>query len=81
MKIHNDEVFGAFGKHRECVLNCPTETQIKMICEYADKFCDHKIMPIPRTSISNPDDWEKNMVSTYKLRQMDEFMLRDVFED
>lgn len=81
MKIHNDEVFGAFGKHRECVLNCPTETQIKMICEYADKFYDHKIMPIPRTSISNPDDWEKNMVSTYKLRQMDEFMLRDVFED
>jgi hypothetical protein len=51
-----------------------------MICEYADKFWDHKILPIPRALITNPDDWDKNMITTYKLRQMDEFKLRDVFE-
>lgn len=80
MKIHNDEVYGSFGKIRDCVLECPTETQIKMICEYADKFWDHKILPIPRALLTNPDDWDKNMITTYKLRQMDEFKLRDVFE-
>lgn len=80
VKIHHNEIYGSFIGH----LNeeptsdypyayCPTDIQIKMICDYADKFCNGKIYTRPQI-VKNTEP-----VSTYKLRQMDKIQLHKLF--
>lgn len=65
IKIHHDEIYGYDI--------CPTDIQVSIICKYVDKFYGGKFYSIPKIiKKSEP-------VSTYKLRQMDKLMLRNVF--
>ena len=79
VKIHGDEVYGAFiGKltpEEDFPYQfCPTEIQIKMICNYIDKFHNGNLYTQPKiVEATEP-------ISTYKLRQMDKFMLHNVFK-
>ncbi len=77
IKIHYSEVYGYFKWSKDdtddAKLYCPTPIQIKMICDYADKFHNGKIYTHPQiVKTTEP-------VSTYKLRQMDEFQLHELF--
>lgn len=80
IKIHDSEIYGSFIGHlgEEPTEDfpyayCPTDIQIKMICNYADKFCNGKIYTRPQiVRVTDP-------VSTYKLRQMDKFKLHELF--
>lgn len=77
IKIHHSEVYGFFRWSKDDTddtkLFCPTAIQIKMICDYADKFHNGKIYTQPQiVKATEP-------VSTYKLRQMDEFKLHELF--
>lgn len=77
IKIHHSEVYGYFKWSKDDTDNtklfCPTPIQIKMICDYADKFHNGKIYTHPQiVKATEP-------VSTYKLRQMDEFKLHELF--
>ena len=76
MKVHHDRIFGHFAFDREDVANgqlwCPTETQIKCIYEYANKFYGGQI---------NTDSTIGcNMVKVSALRQMDDIALRNTFK-
>lgn len=78
LKIHWNEVYGSFQllgdfDNKLGLKYCPTETQIKMICNYADKF--YKGILHTRPQIVKKDDG----ISTYKLRQMDNIALNDIF--
>ena len=79
IKIHHNEIYGSFigrdGEYDEDFPYpyCPTEIQIKMICNYADKFCNGKIHTQPQIVRSTEP------VSTYKLRQMDRIQLHEMF--
>lgn len=79
IKIHHNEIYGSFiGRDGEYDKDfpypyCPTEIQIKMICNYADKFCNGKIHTQPQIVRSTEP------VSTYKLRQMDRIQLHEMF--
>jgi len=76
MKIHHNEVYAYFAFSKDDTdrkLYCPTEEQIKKICEYADKWWNGQIYTSPQiVSKTEP-------VSTYKLKQMDEFKLHEIF--
>ena len=85
VKIHHNDCYGSFIGYRNpkdrthdfpYAYN-PTDIQIKMICDYADKFYNCKFYTeanvIGRDRQPNP--W-----TTYKVRQMDDFKLHEIFE-
>ena len=78
IKIHDDEAYGCFIGDVEPSDDfpysyCPTETQIKMICDYIDKYHNGKLYTRPKIVE------ETDGISTYKLRQMDKVMLHKLF--
>ena len=77
IKIHGNEIYGFFKWSKDdtddAKLFCPTPIQIKMICDYANKYYSGNIYTQPQ--IVKPTE----PVSTYKLRQMDEFKLHELF--
>jgi len=83
IKIHHNEIYGSFIGERDPAKRtkdfpyhyCPTEIQIKMICDYADKFYGGKFLT-EASCIGFKKDPE---VTTYKVRQMDEFKLHETF--
>ena len=73
MKIHHDNIYGFYGlKDDKEMLYCPTEKQIELICQYANKFYGGKI-----NTASSPI--ESNLISTSALKQMDEESLHNAF--
>lgn len=78
IKIHDDEVYGCFiGELKPSsdfpFAYCPTEIQVKMICDYIDKY--HNGILYTRPQIVETTD----AISTYKLRKMDKVMLHKLF--
>lgn len=78
IKIHGNEVYGTFigdmtPKKDFPYQYCPTDMQIKMICDYIDKFHNGKMYTQPQIVKSTEH------ISTYKLRQMDKIMLHETF--
>lgn len=78
IKIHDDEVYGCFiGELKPSsdfpYAYCPTEIQVKMICDYIDKYHNGKLYTRPKI-VETTD-----AISTYKLRQMDKVMLHKLF--
>lgn len=72
VKIHHDEVYGSFIGGDDYAY-CPTEKQVKAICDYIDKFYNGKFYTQPQiVKRTEP-------VTTYKLRQMDIFKLHETF--
>jgi len=83
IKIHYNDCYGSFiGRRDEVPTNdypypyCPTEIQIKMICDYIDKYYNGKFYTeanaMGRIRHTEP-------FTTYKVRQMDEFKLHEIF--
>ena len=84
VKIHHDDCYGSFIGERNPEDRTPdfpyaynpTEIQIKMICDYADKFYGGKFYTeanaMGRMFHTEP-------FSTYKVRQMDEFKIHETF--
>ena len=74
MKIHHNNIYGFYGpKDDKEMLYCPTEKQIELICQYANKFYGGKI-----DTASTPI--ESYMISTSALKQMDETALHKAFK-
>ena len=78
IKIHDDEVYGCFiGELKPSsdfpFAYCPTEIQVKMICDYIDKYHNGKLYTRPKIVEAT------DAISTYKLRQMDKVMLHKLF--
>ena len=83
VKIHHDDCYGAFIGHRNeeptpdypYAYN-PTNIQIKMICDYADKFYGGKFYTeanaLGRITHTEP-------YSTYAVRQMDDLKIHEIF--
>ena len=83
VKIHHDDCYGAFiGRRNEdptpdypYAYN-PTDIQIKMICNYADKFYGGKFYTeanaLGRITHTEP-------YSTYAVRQMDDLKIHEIF--
>lgn len=83
IKIHHNDCYGSFIGHRNepptpdypYAYN-PTNIQIQMICDYADKFYNGKFYTeanaFGRTRHTEPH-------STYKVRQMDDLMIHQIF--
>ena len=81
--IHHEDCYGAFIGHRNeeptpdypYAYN-PTDIQIKMICDYADKFYGGKFYTeadcLGRITHTEP-------YLTYKVRQMDDLMIHEIF--
>ena len=76
MKIHGNECHGTYSPVMvdEGWLPEPTKIQIKMVCDYIDNHFNGKLYTEPQI-LRRTDP-----VSTYKLRQMDKFKLRELFE-
>jgi hypothetical protein len=83
VKIHHNYCYGAFiGRRNEEPTSeyhyayNPTNIQVKLICDYADKFYSGKFYTeanaFGRITHTEP-------FSTYKIRQMDEFKLHEIF--
>ena len=83
IKIHHNDCYGSFiGRRDEAPTKdypypyCPTEVQIKMICDYIDKYYGGKFYTeanaLGRVRHTEP-------FTTYKVRQMDEFKLHEIF--
>ena len=85
LKIHHDEIYGYFKyskddkplNNKDYKLYCPTEKQIEEICKYVDKFYNKKFYTKP--SILSMG--KRESVTTYKLKQMDEFQLHNTFRN
>lgn len=77
MKIHDMEVYGYFKyakNDNDTRLYCPTPEQVNKICVYADKCWSGNIYTRPQiVERTEP-------IKTYKLKQMDEFKLHEIFE-
>ena len=76
MKIHHNEVYAYFAHSKDDTdrkLYCPTKEQIEKICAYADKWWNGKIYTSPQIV------GKTEPVTTFKLKQMDEFKLHDIF--
>lgn len=83
IKIHHEDCYGTFIGRRDeeptkefpYAYN-PTDIQVKLICDYADKFYGGKFYTeanaFGRITHTEP-------FSTYKVRQMDEFKLHETF--
>jgi hypothetical protein len=83
IKIHHNDCYGSFiGRRDEMPTKdypypyCPTKVQIKMICDYIDKYYNGKFYTeanaLGRIRHTEP-------FTTYKVRQMDEFKLHEIF--
>ena len=83
VKIHHDDCYGSFIGHRneeptkEFPYHYnPTDIQIKMICDYADKFYGGKFYTeanaLGRMRHTEP-------FSTYAVRQMDDLRIHEIF--
>ena len=83
IKIHHNDCYGSFiGRRDEEPTKdypypyCPTDIQIKMICDYIDKYYNGKFFTeanaFGRVRHIEP-------FTTYKVRQMDEFKLHEIF--
>lgn len=78
VKIHHQDCYGAFigDKNWTEYPYCPTAIQIKLICAYADKHYNSKFYTeadaFGRIRHTEP-------YSTYKVQQMDEIMLHNIF--
>lgn len=83
VKIHHNDCYGSFIGHRNEAPTKdfpysynPTDIQVKMICNYADKFYGGKFYTEPnamgRLTQNEP-------FTTYAVRQMDEFGIHNVF--
>jgi len=83
VKIHHDDCYGAFIGHRNeeptpdypYAYN-PTDIQIKMICNYADKFYGGKFYTEANALGRN---FHTEPFSTYAVRQMDDIKLHEIF--
>ena len=75
MKIHTNEIYGTFigDKNDSDYPYCPTRKQIYTICDYVDKFHNKKFYTQAQIVRSTEP------VTTYKLKQMDEIMLHNIF--
>jgi hypothetical protein len=83
VKIHHEDCYGSFIGHRNeeptpdypYAYN-PTDIQIKMICDYADKFYGGKFYTeadcLGRITHTEPH-------STYAVRQMDDLKIHEIF--
>ena len=84
VKIHHNDCYGSFiGKRNPDERTpefpyhyCPTKIQVKMICDYADKFYKGKFYTEANCF---GRDYHPDPFSTYKVRQMDEFKLHEIF--
>ena len=83
IKIHHEDCYGSFigNRNEEPTPDYPyaynpTDIQIKMICDYADKFYGGKFYTeanaMGRITHTEP-------YSTYAVRQMDEFKIHEIF--
>ena len=80
VKIHHQDCYGSFigSKDLTDYPYCPTSTQIKMICKYADAlyngkfYTEYNSLGMGRHSHLEP-------YSTYKVKQMDDIMLHKIF--
>lgn len=83
VKIHHNDCYGAFiGRRNEeptpdypYAYN-PTDVQIKMICDYADKFYGGKFYT---EANAFGRDIHPDPYTTYAVRQMDEFKIHEIF--
>lgn len=83
IKIHDNDCYGVFiGRRNEAPTNDypyaynPTDIQIKMICNYADKFYGGKFYT--EANVLGRDR-HPYPFTTYKVRQMDEFKIHEIF--
>jgi hypothetical protein len=83
IKIHHNDIYGSFIGHKGeeptkdfPYAYCPTETQIKMICDYADKFYGGKFYTEANAFGRSR---HKDPFTTYAVRQMDEIKLHEIF--
>lgn len=80
VKIHHQDCYGSFigSKDFTDYPYCPTQTQIKMICKYADTLYNGKFYTeynsLGMGRHSHPESY-----STYKVKQMDDIMLHKIF--
>lgn len=76
MKIHHNECHGTYSPVMvdEGWLPEPTENQIDIMCKYIDNHYNGKLYTEPQILRST------DPVPTYKIRQMDKFKLRELFE-
>ena len=77
IKIHYNDVYGSFIGNKDWTEYpyCPTQEQIKLICNYADKFYNGKFY----TEASCLRHNHLEPYSTYKVKQMDDIMLHEIF--
>lgn len=83
VKIHHNDCYGSFiGNRGEDptpdypYAYVPTEIQIKMICDYADKFYGGKFYTEANLM---GRDFHPEAYKTYAVRQMDDIMLHEIF--
>ena len=83
IKIHHNDIYGSFIGHKGeeptkdfPYAYCPTEIQIKMICNYADKFYGGKFYTEANAFGRSR---HKDPFTTYAVRQMDEIKLHAIF--
>lgn len=74
IKIHDDSVYGCFSAILEDHASEPTEKQIDFICKYIKKHYGGKFYTEPALLR------RKDAVQVSKLRQMDKFAIRELFE-
>ena len=79
IKIHHNEVYGSFIGDKNPTKDfpykyAPTDVQIKAICSYIDLNWHGKLYTQPQI-VRHTEP-----ISTYKLRQMDEFQLHELFK-
>lgn len=77
IKIHHNDIYGSFIGDKDWTEYpyCPTQEQIKWICKYADKFYNGKFY----TEASCSRHRHPEPYSTYKVKQMDNIMLHEIF--
>ena len=83
VKIHHNDCYGSFiGRRNEEPTKDypypynPTDIQVKMICDYADKFYNGKFYT---EANALGRDIHPDPFTTYKVRQMDEFKIHEIF--
>lgn len=83
IKIHHDDCYGSFIGHRNeeptpdyPYAYVPTEIQVKMICDYADKYYGGKFYTEANVF---GRDVHPDPHKTYAVRQMDDIKLHEIF--